>query len=56
MFDAQDDRGAAELHPEGGKAASSEQVWIEADERSGELRGNQWAKYAARRDPREVLP
>ena len=55
VSDSEDDGGAFELHTQGGKAASSEPLGIEADERTGELRGHQRAEHADRRDSRQVL-
>lgn len=55
VSDSEDDGGAFELHSQGGKAASSEPLGIEADERTGELRGHQRTEHADRRDSRQVL-
>ena len=56
MPDAENDGGAAELHSQGRQAAAAEQVGLEADERTGELRGNQRTDDAEGRDSRKVLP
>ena len=56
MSDPQDHHRTPQLYSQGGQAASSEPLWLQAYERRWELRGSEWSEDSSKwRAARKVL-